>query len=339
MPSNPKTPRRIDMLPTRTLGTLQVSALGLGCMGMSHAYGSADPAESLATLHAAADAGVTLFDTADMYGNGANEEFLAPFLAERRDEVVLATKFGFVNDENAKPIGLDGRPERVAGCVDDSLRRLGIDVIDLYYLHRVDPQVPVEETVGAMAEQVAAGKVRALGLSEASAEDIRKAAAVHPIAALQSEYSIFTRDVEDGPLQAAREVGAGLVPFSPLGRGLLTADRAEVAKALSGNDFRHSIPRWQGENLEANLRLVDRIDAIAAELGSDGAPVTAAQVALAWVLAQGEDIVPIPGTTRRKHLGDNLGAAAVALTDPQVAELTALSAVGERYPQRTLFRR
>ncbi|WP_082778167.1 aldo/keto reductase [Tsukamurella pseudospumae] len=327
------------MLPTRTLGTLQVSALGLGCMGMSHAYGSADPAESLATLHAAADAGVALFDTADMYGNGANEEFLAPFLAERRDEVVLATKFGFVNDENARPIGLDGRPERVAGCVDDSLRRLGIDVIDLYYLHRVDPQVPVEETVGAMAEQVAAGKVRALGLSEASAEDIRKAAAVHPIAALQSEYSIFTRDVEDGPLQAAREVGAGLVPFSPLGRGLLTADRAAVAKALSGNDFRHSIPRWQGENLEANLRLVDRIDAIAAELGSDGAPVTAAQVALAWVLAQGDDIVPIPGTTRRKHLGDNLGAAAVALTDPQVAELTALSAVGERYPQRTLFRR
>ncbi|MCA0155911.1 aldo/keto reductase [Tsukamurella sp. M9C] len=332
------------MLPTRTLGDLRVSALGLGCMGMSHAYGSADPDEARATLEAALAAGVTLYDTADMYGNGANEEFLAPFVQAHRDEIVLATKFGFVNDENARPIGLDGRPERVAGCVDGSLRRLGVDVIDLYYLHRVDPQVPVEETVGAMAEQVAAGKVRALGLSEATAEDIRKAASVHPIAALQSEYSIFTRDVEDGPLQAAREVGAGLVPFSPLGRGLLTADRKAVAAALGGDDFRQSIPRWQGENLEANLRLVDRIDAIAADLtasgaGADGAPVTAAQVALAWVLAQGEDVVPIPGTTRRKHLGDNLGAAAVALTADQLAELTALSAVGSRLPQRTLQQR
>lgn len=327
------------MIPTRTLGDLRVSALGLGCMGMSHAYGTADPDEARATLEAALAAGVTLYDTADMYGNGANEEFLAPFVQAHRDEIVLATKFGFVNDENAKPVGLDGRPERVAGCVDGSLRRLGVDVIDLYYLHRVDPQVPVEETVGAMAEQVAAGKVRALGLSEATAEDIRKAAAVHPIAALQSEYSIFTRDVEDGPLQAARDVGAGLVPFSPLGRGLLTADRKAVAAALSGDDFRQSIPRWQGENLEANLRLVDRIDAIAADLSSDGTQVTAAQVALAWVLAQGDDIVPIPGTTRRKHLGDNLGAATVTLTAAQVAELTALSAVGERYPERLLRRR
>ena len=322
------------MLSTRTLGTLQVSALGLGCMGMSHAYGAADPDESRATLEAALAAGVTFYDTADMYGNGANEEFLGPFIQAHRDEVVLATKFGFVNDENQRPIGLDGRPERVAGCVDDSLRRLGVDVIDLYYLHRVDPQVPVEDTVGAMAEQVAAGKVRALGLSEASAEDIRKAASVHPIAALQSEFSIFTRDVEDGPLQAAREVGAGLVPFSPLGRGLLTADRAEIVAALQGNDFRHSIPRWQGENLEANLRLVDRIDAVAAKLSA-----TAAQVALAWVLAQGDDVVPIPGTTRRKHLTDNLGAAAVALTGEQLSELTALSAVGGRLPQRTLQRR
>ncbi|TWS20508.1 aldo/keto reductase [Tsukamurella asaccharolytica] len=327
------------MLAHRTLGDLRVSALGLGCMGMSHAYGTADPDEARATLEAALAAGVTLYDTADMYGNGANEEFLAPFVQAHRDEIVLATKFGFVNDENARPVGLDGRPERVAECVDGSLRRLGVDVIDLYYLHRVDPQVPVEETVGAMAEQVAAGKVRALGLSEATGEDIRKAAAVHPIAALQSEYSIFTRDVEDGPLQAAREVGAGLVPFSPLGRGLLTADRKAVAAALGGDDFRHTIPRWQGENLEANLRLVDRIDAIAADLSSDGAPVTAAQVALAWVLAQGDDIVPIPGTTRRKHLADNLGAAAVTLTEAQVAELTALSAVGGRLPQRTLQQR
>lgn len=322
------------MLPTRTIGDLPVSAIGLGCMGMSHAYGSADPGESLATLHAAVDAGVTLLDTADMYGNGANEEFLAPFLADRRDEIVLATKFGFVNDENARPIGIDGRPERVADCVDASLRRLGIDVIDLYYLHRVDPQVPIEDTVGAMAEQVAAGKVRALGLSEASADDLRRAAAVHPIAALQSEYSIFTRDVEDGPLQAAREVGATLVPFSPLGRGLLTADRAQVVAALGDNDFRTTIPRWQGENLEANLRLVDRIDAIAAEVSA-----TAAQVALAWVLAQGDDVVPIPGTTRRKHLADNLGAVDVQLSAEQTAELTALSASGSRLPQRTLQQR
>ncbi|KXP12742.1 aldo/keto reductase [Tsukamurella pulmonis] len=327
------------MLPTRTLGDLRVSALGLGCMGMSHAYGTPDLDESRATLDAALDGGVTLFDTADMYGNGANEEFLGPFVRANRERIVLATKFGFVNDENQRPIGIDGRPERVAGCVDASLRRLGVDVIDLYYLHRVDPQVPVEETVGAMAEQVAAGKVRALGLSEASADDIRRAAAVHPIAALQSEFSIFTRDVEDGPLQAAREVGAGLVPFSPLGRGLLTADRKAVAAALDGNDFRNSIPRWQGENLEANLRLVDRIDAVAAELSSSGSTVTAAQVALAWVLAQGDDIVPIPGTTRRKHLADNLGAADVTLGEEQLAELTALSAVGSRLPQRTLQQR
>ncbi|KXO94715.1 aldo/keto reductase [Tsukamurella pulmonis] len=327
------------MLPTRTLGDLRVSALGLGCMGMSHAYGTPDLDESRATLDAALDAGVTLFDTADMYGNGANEEFLGPFVRANRERIVLATKFGFVNDENQRPIGIDGRPERVAGCVDASLRRLGVDVIDLYYLHRVDPQVPVEETVGAMAEQVAAGKVRALGLSEARADDIRRAAAVHPIAALQSEFSIFTRDVEDGPLQAAREVGAGLVPFSPLGRGLLTADRKAVAAALDGNDFRNSIPRWQGENLEANLRLVDRIDAVAAELSSSGSTVTAAQVALAWVLAQGDDIVPIPGTTRRKHLADNLGAADVTLSGAQLAELTELSAVGSRLPQRTLQQR
>ena len=326
------------MLPTRSLGDLRVSALGLGCMGMRHAYGTPDLDESRATLDAALDAGVTLFDTADMYGEGANEEFLAPFVRAHRDRIVLATKFGFTTDGNG-PVGLDGRPERVAGCVDGSLRRLGVDTIDLYYLHRVDPQVPVEETVGAMAEQVAAGKIRALGLSEASAEDIRKAAAVHPIAALQSEFSIFTRDVEDGPLQAAREVGAGLVPFSPLGRGLLTAGRAAIAAALQGDDFRTTIPRWQGENLEANLRLVDRIDAVAAELSSDGATVTAAQVALAWVLAQGDDVVPIPGTTRRKHLADNLGAADVVLSAAQLAELTELSAVGSRLPQRTLRRR
>ncbi|GIZ96606.1 aldo/keto reductase [Tsukamurella sp. TY48] len=327
------------MLPTRTLGDLTVSALGLGCMGMSHAYGTPDNAESLATLNAAVDAGVTLLDTADMYGNGANEEFLAGFLSARRDEVVLATKFGFINDENQRPIGLDGRPERVAGCVDASLRRLGIDVIDLYYLHRVDPQVPVEETVGAMAEQVAAGKVRALGLSEASAEDIRKAAAVHRISALQSEYSIFTRDVEDGPLQAAREVGASLVPFSPLGRGMLTGGRAATVAALQSNDFRTTIPRWQGENLEANLRLVDRIDAIAADLSTEGRTVTAAQVALAWVLAQGHDVVPIPGTTKRKNLADNLGAVDVALSADQLAALTALSAAGSRLPERTLRQR
>ncbi|ADG77273.1 aldo/keto reductase [Tsukamurella paurometabola] len=327
------------MLPTRTIGDLTVSALGLGCMGMSHAYGTPDTTESLATLHAAVDAGVTFFDTADMYGPYTNEEFLAPFVQAHRDEIVLATKFGFVMDENARPIGLDGRPERVAGCVDGSLRRLGVDVIDLYYLHRVDPQVPVEETVGAMAEQVKAGKVRALGLSEASAEDIRKAAAVHPISALQSEYSIFTRDVEEGPLQAAREVGASLVPYSPLGRGMLTGGRAATVAALRSNDFRTTIPRWQGENLKANLGLVDRIDEIAAELSTDSRTVTAAQIALAWVLAQGDDVVPIPGTTKRKNLADNLGAVNVALSADQLSALTALSAAGSRLPERTLRQR
>jgi aryl-alcohol dehydrogenase-like predicted oxidoreductase len=323
------------MLPVRTIGALPVSAIGLGCMGMSYAYGPADRGESLATLNAALDSGVTFFDTADVYGNGANEELLSGFLAERRTEVTLATKFGFVTDDAGRPIGIDGRPERIAGCVDASLRRLGVEVIDLYYLHRVDPQVPVEDTVGAMAEQVAAGKVRLLGLSEAGADDIRKAAAVHSIAALQSEYSIFTRDVENGPLQAAREIGATLVPFSPLGRGMLTGSAAATTD-LADDDFRRSIPRWQGDALAANLAVVDRVRSIAAELTAAGTPATAAQVALGWVLAQGEDIVPIPGTTRRRHLADNIGATALPLTTDQLTELDSLSAAGSRLPQRTL---
>ncbi|GAA4384760.1 aldo/keto reductase [Tsukamurella soli] len=314
-----------NAFPQRVIGDLTVSALGLGCMGMSHAYGPADHDESIATLNAALDAGVTLLDTADIYGVGANERLLSEVLATRRDEVVLATKFGFLPGADGLPGRVDGRPERVAECVDASLTRLGIGTIDLYYLHRVDPAVPVEDTVGAMAEQVAAGKVRQIGLSEASAEQIRRAAATHPIAALQSEYSIFTRGVEDEILPAAREVGAALVPFSPLGRGMLTGSAASTTD-LAPDDFRRRLPRWEAANLESNMAVVQRIREIA-----DGAGASPAQVALAWVLAQGDDVVPIPGTRRRTNLADNLGAVDLALTAEQLAQLSALSAAGDRY--------
>ncbi len=312
-------------MPHRSIADLTVSALGLGCMGMSFAYGEADRDESLATLHAALDAGITLLDTADIYGAGHNEELLREVLATRRDEVAVATKFGLVPGPDGMPAGVDGRPERVAECVDGSLRRLGVDTIDLYYLHRVDPHVPIEETVGAMADAVAAGKIRRIGLSEAGAEDLRRAAAVHPIAALQSEYSIFTRGIEAEILPAAREVGATLVPFSPLGRGLLTGSAASTTE-LAENDYRRRLPRWQAGNLDANLAVVQRIRSVADEVGA-----TSAQVALAWVLAQGSDIVPIPGTKRRKYLADNIGAVAVTLRPDQLAELSSLSASGERY--------
>ncbi|MDF0532362.1 aldo/keto reductase [Tsukamurella sp. 8F] len=312
-------------LPQRNIGDLTVSALGLGCMGMSHAYGPADHDESIATLNAALDAGVSLLDTADIYGVGANERLLSEVLAKRRDDVVLATKFGFLPGEEGLPGPVDARPERVAECVDASLARLGVDAIDLYYLHRVDPKVPVEDTVGAMAEQVTAGKVRALGLSEASTDALRRAVAVHPIAALQSEYSIFTRDVENDILPAARELGITLVPFSPLGRGMVTGSAASTTE-LADDDFRRRLPRWQGANLEANLAVAQRIREIA-----EGAGASPAQVALAWVLAQGDDVVPIPGTRRRRNLADNLGAVDVQLTGEQLAELSALSASGDRY--------
>ena len=310
---------------TRRVADLEVGALGLGCMGMSTMYGTPDDAESLATIHRAIDLGVTLLDTADVYGAGANERLLAQVLATRRDEVVVATKFGLGADAAAGATnGINGTPAYVRTAVDASLARLGIDVIDLYYLHRVDPGVPIEETVAAMGELVAAGKVRHLGLSEASASTIRRAAAVHPIAALQSEWSVFTRDVEDGPLAAAREHGVALVPFSPLGRGLLTGS-ADAARPAAG-DHRASMPRWQAGAIEANLALVDEIRAVAQDVGA-----TPAQVALAWLLEQGDDVVPIPGTKRRTYLEENLGALDVALTADQVDRLSSLRPVGARY--------
>ena len=310
---------------TRRIADLEVGALGLGCMGMSTMYGTPDDAESLATIHRAIDLGVTLLDTADVYGAGANERLLAQVLATRRDEVVVATKFGLGADAAAGATnGINGTPAYVHRAVDASLARLGIDVIDLYYLHRVDPGVPIEETVAAMGELVVAGKVRHLGLSEASASTIRRAAAVHPIAALQSEWSVFTRDVEDGPLAAAREHGVALVPFSPLGRGLLTGS-ADAARPAAG-DHRASMPRWQAGAIEANLALVDEIRAVAQDVGA-----TPAQVALAWLIEQGDDVVPIPGTKRRTYLEENLGALDVALTEDQVDRLSSLRPVGARY--------
>lgn len=317
--------------PHRRIGSLTVSALGLGCMSMSNAYGNAygpaDREESRATINAALDAGVNFLDTAELYGDGHNESLVGEVVQRRRDEVVLATKFGITPDPvTAMPAGLDGSPDNARRAIDGSLRRLGVDVIDLYYLHRVDPQVPIEESVGAMAELVEAGKVRELGLSEASAETLRRAVAVHPIAALQSEWSLFSRDLEPEIVPTARELGVALVPYSPLGRGLLTGSVA-ATKDLDDNDFRRNLPRWQAENLESNLALVQRVRAIAEELGA-----TAGQVALAWLLARGEDVIPIPGTRRRAYLADNLAAIAVALPDSAIAELDSLQPSGDRYP-------
>jgi len=307
-------------LPQRTLGTaspLTVSALGLGCMGMSEFYGTADEQTGIATIHRALDLGVTFLDTADMYGPFTNEQLVGKAVAGRRDEVQLATKFGNERRPDGSRVGINGRPEYVRSACDASLQRLGVDHIDLYYQHRVDPTVPIEETVGAMAELVEAGKVRHLGLSEASAATIRKAHATHPITALQTEYSLFTRDIEDEILPALRELGIGLVPYSPLGRGLLTG-RITSEDALDENDSRRSayFPRFQGEALEANLALVDRIRSIAEARGC-----TSGQLALAWVLAQGDDVAPIPGTKRVKYLEENVGAASVSLTAEDVAAL------------------
>jgi aryl-alcohol dehydrogenase-like predicted oxidoreductase len=314
---------------SRTLGRdgLTVSALGLGCMGMSQSYGPADRAESLATIHRALDLGVTFLDTADVYGAGHNEELVGEAIAGRRDEVQLATKFSlsFVGGERR----INGRPEYVRTCAEASLRRLGVDVIDLYYQHRVDPTVPIEDTVGAMAELVQQGKVRYLGLSEASAESIRRAVAVHPIAALQSEWSLWTRDLEDTVLGVARELGVGIVPFSPLGRGFLTG-AIRSPDDFGEDDFRRGHPRFTGEAFEANLRLVDEVRALAAEKGA-----TPGQLALAWVLAQGPDVVPIPGSKRRDHLEENAGALDVELTPDDLTRLEAIAppgvAVGGRY--------
>ena len=311
---------------TRTLGELTVSAQGLGCMGMSVAYGTPDRTEALATVARALDLGVTFLDTADMYGRGDNEELLGEALATRRNEVVLATKFGILTGPDGRAAGVDGRPEYVHEACDASLKRLGVDHIDLYYQHRPDPQVPIEDTVGAMAELVAAGKVRHLGLSEASADTIRRAVAVHPITAVQTEWSVFSRDVEARVVPACRELGVGVVAYSPLGRGMLTGTVTSV-DALAADDFRRTLPRFAAANLDANTAAVTTVRAIA-----DAHGATPAQVALAWLFSQGPDVVPIPGTKRVSYLEDNAGAGAVTLTADDLARLDALPVAGDRYP-------
>ncbi|MFC4637279.1 aldo/keto reductase [Deinococcus hohokamensis] len=318
-------------LPRRSLRDLQVSALGLGCMGMSDFYGAHSEAENLATLDRALELGVTFYDTADMYGPFTNEELLGRWLRGKRDQVVLATKFGIVRDPTNPAVrGINGRPEYVRQAIEGSLLRLKTDHVDLYYLHRVDPQTPIEDTVGAMAELVQEGKVRALGLSEVSPETLRRANAVHPITALQSEYSLWTRDPEGGVLDTCRELGVGFVPYSPLGRGFLTG-QIKTPDDLEEGDFRRHNPRFQGENFARNLALVHEVETMAAEKGC-----TPSQLALAWVLAQGNDLVPIPGTKRVKYLEDNLGALQVTLTPEDLARMDAVfppsAAAGERYP-------
>jgi aryl-alcohol dehydrogenase-like predicted oxidoreductase len=306
-----------------------VSAIGLGCMGMSEFYGSADEGEAKKVINRALDLGVSFLDTADMYGPFTNEKLVGEAIAGRRDEVVLATKFGNVRGENGERLGVRGDAEYVRQSCDASLRRLGIDRIDLYYQHRVDPQVPIEETVGAMAELVEAGKVAHLGLSEAAPETIRRAHATHPIAALQTEYSLWSRDPEDELLPTVRELGIGFVAYSPLGRGFLTGQIRSVDD-LDEDDFRRVSPRFEGENFDRNLELVAKIEEIAAEKG-----VTPGQLALAWVLAQGEDIVPIPGTKRLAYLEENVAAAEVELSDEDLKRIDAAApagaAVGDRY--------
>ncbi|MFJ5636643.1 aldo/keto reductase [Streptomyces goshikiensis] len=320
-------------IPTRHLGSLAVSAQGLGCMGMSHGYGASDDAQSIATLHHALDRGVTLLDTADFYGAGHNEELIGRAVAGRRDEVVLATKFGFAN-RLGEPTLVRGDAAYVRQACEASLRRLGVDHIDLYYQHRVDPQVPIEETVGAMAELVQAGKVRHLGLSEAGAGTIRRAHAVHPITALQSEWSLWTRDLEAEIAPVCRELGIGLVPFSPLGRGFLTGRYSSV-DGLAETDVRRSQPRFADGNLERNLAIVARIDELAAAKG-----VTTGQLALAWVQHRGNDVVPIPGTRRRQYLEENLAALAVELSPEDLAAIEAAAPseqiAGTRYDATSL---
>jgi aryl-alcohol dehydrogenase-like predicted oxidoreductase len=320
----------------RTLGKggLTVSAIGLGCMGMSEFYGASDEAASIATIERALDLGIDFLDTADMYGNGHNEELVGRAVRSRRDEAVIATKFGNVRGPKGERLGISGKPDYVRKACDASLKRLGVEVIDLYYQHRVDPETPIEETVGAMAELVRAGKVRHLGLSEAAPQTIRRAHAVHPIAALQTEYSLWSRDPEGEIFATVRELGIGFVPYSPLGRGFLTG-RFKRPEDLPEGDFRRNSPRWSAENFQRNLDLVAAVETVARAKRA-----TPAQIALAWVLAQGDDIVPIPGTRDPRRLEENVGALKVKLSRAELRQLEKAfprgAAAGERYPEAAM---
>ncbi len=321
-------------MPRRKLGNggPSVSAIGLGCMGMSDAYGPADEATSIETIHRALDLGINFLDTADVYGPQKNERLVGRAIRDRRDRVVLATKFGNVRSQDGAWVGVNGKPEYVRQACDASLQRLGVDVIDLYYQHRVDPRTPIEDTVGAMADLVRAGKVRHLGLSEAAAQTLRRAQAVHPIAALQTEYSLWTRDPEQAILPTCRELGIAFVAYSPLGRGFLTG-RFQSADDLPAGDWRRNSPRFQGENFERNLEIVRRVEDLAERKGC-----TPAQLALAWLLARGEDVVPIPGSTRSERVAENAAAVQITLSQEELDSLDAVGAMvsGSRYGEAAM---